>query len=158
MSEAETTRWLTYAELGELLGITPTAARMLAKRRGWQRRTPNAYGDRARVLVTAKPDVQPRTPIARGTFADRMITTPNDQERVNEHPLEQAIAALSKALAGERARVDRLLAELADARAAVRDLVDARAAAEISRNLAASLQRELDSLRARRPWWRRWFR
>jgi hypothetical protein len=47
MPEADQERWLTYVELGRLLGISPTAARMHAKRRGWARRSPNMIGDRA---------------------------------------------------------------------------------------------------------------
>src|SRR5918997_388818 len=53
-------RWVTYAQAGELLGISTQAARMLAKRRGWARRTPNAYGDRALVLLPTDTVVQPR--------------------------------------------------------------------------------------------------
>src|SRR3954468_24047367 len=52
-------RWVTYAQAGELLGISTQAARMLAKRRGWARRTPNAYGDRALVLLPNDVAVQP---------------------------------------------------------------------------------------------------
>src|SRR4051812_36017371 len=44
-------RWLTYAEVGELLGISTGAARQLARRHKWPRRTPNEYGAMARVLV-----------------------------------------------------------------------------------------------------------
>jgi len=60
MPEPDEGRWLTYAEAGELLGVSSSAARMFAKRHGWARRTPNAYGERARVLVTAGANVQPR--------------------------------------------------------------------------------------------------
>jgi len=35
----EAERWLTYAEAGELLGISPEAARQLARRCKWPRRT-----------------------------------------------------------------------------------------------------------------------
>jgi hypothetical protein len=40
MPEPAPERWLTYAEAGAALGISPAAARMLAKRSGWARRTP----------------------------------------------------------------------------------------------------------------------
>ncbi len=36
-------RWLTYAEVGELLGISTGAARQLVRRHKWPRRTPNEY-------------------------------------------------------------------------------------------------------------------
>jgi hypothetical protein len=51
MFEQEEGRWLTYAEAGQRLGISPEAVRQLARRRGWPRRTPNAYGGLATVLV-----------------------------------------------------------------------------------------------------------
>jgi hypothetical protein len=34
-------QWLTYGEAGRRFGVTPEAARQLARRRGWRRRTPN---------------------------------------------------------------------------------------------------------------------
>src|SRR6516162_5182014 len=51
MREPDQERWLTYAEAAALLGISTEAARMLARRHGWPRRSPNAYGGRARVLI-----------------------------------------------------------------------------------------------------------
>jgi len=53
---------------------------------------------------------------------------------------------LPDALTAERARVDQLLTDLADACAAER----------ISADAAAALRHQLDLLLARRPWWRRW--
>ena len=51
MTGSTNERWLTYVEVGELLGCTLTAARMHAQRRGWPRHSPNMIGDRSRVLV-----------------------------------------------------------------------------------------------------------
>jgi hypothetical protein len=68
MPEPEHERWLTYAELGKLLGITPPAARMHAKRRGWPRRSPNAIGARATVLLPADAVVHPRATAVQRTF------------------------------------------------------------------------------------------
>jgi hypothetical protein len=42
---------MTYAEIAELLGISTGAARQLARRHKWPRRTPNEYGAVAHVLV-----------------------------------------------------------------------------------------------------------
>src|SRR3954453_10695904 len=53
-------RWLTYAEVGKLLGISIGAARQMARRHKWPRRTPNEYGAVARVLVP--PDKIPPIP------------------------------------------------------------------------------------------------
>jgi hypothetical protein len=62
MPDVEHDRWLTYVEVGRLLGISPAAARMHVKRRGWERRSPNAIGAHAMVLVPDDVDVQPRAP------------------------------------------------------------------------------------------------
>src|SRR3954468_24729602 len=43
--------WLTYAEVGQLLGISAEAARAMARDQKWPRRTPNDHGALARVLV-----------------------------------------------------------------------------------------------------------
>jgi hypothetical protein len=45
--------WLTYAEIGNLFGISTEAARQMARRRRWARRIPNEYGAVTRVLVPA---------------------------------------------------------------------------------------------------------
>jgi len=45
---------LTYAELGRRLGISPDAARVLTRRRGWQRVHPNRPGAPAVVVVPAE--------------------------------------------------------------------------------------------------------
>jgi hypothetical protein len=46
-------RWLTYIEIGELLGISPEAARAIARRQKWPRQSANAIGRAVRVLVPA---------------------------------------------------------------------------------------------------------
>lgn len=136
-------RWLTYRELGELLGCTANAARMLAKRRGWSRRTPNAYGDKAMVLVPDDADVQPRSAIDR----DHMSRNPNGADQVNVRALEIAVETLRDQLGIANRRVDEPLIALADA----------RTAEMISGNEAAVLRAQLELLAGRRPW-RRWFR
>src|SRR5256885_17159604 len=102
MLESDHGRWLTYADAGEVLGITAQAARMLAKRRGWSRRTPNAYGDRALVQVPDDAVVQRRS----ASNADRTASlltsdhpSSNGHDRLNGRPLEQAIEALPPQLA-----------------------------------------------------------
>ena len=117
MPEADHERWLTYAEAGQLLGISGAAARMLAKRRGWPRRTPNMHGDRARVLVPDGADVQSRA-ASIAVHTAHVITSdqgsPNGPDQVNVRVIEQAITALREALTAERARVDELLHQLAE--------------------------------------------
>src|SRR3954452_14617286 len=55
--------WLTYAEVGRLLGISAEAARAMARRQKWPRRTPNDHGALARVLV---PDDRLPTSVVNG--------------------------------------------------------------------------------------------
>jgi hypothetical protein len=171
MPEGYQERWLTYVELGELLRCTPTAARMHAKRRGWPRRSPNMIGDRARVLVPNDLSVQPRATADRRAFVAPMISEPNgeDQARTpNSSAISSAIEALREQLSIANRRIDELIEDRrrdAEARGAERiridrlltELADARAAERISADSAAALRHELDLLRAR-PWWRRWFR
>jgi hypothetical protein len=73
MVDTEVGSWLTYAEAAALLGCTPEAVRQRARRHEWSRRTPNAYGGQAQILVPDDADVRPRPappPYIRGT-ADR---------------------------------------------------------------------------------------
>ncbi len=132
MPETDEERWLSYAEIGELLGITAAAARMHARRRGWQRRTPNAIGGRAMVLVPAEIAVQPRAAPDQRTFTAHMETGPNGADHPNAAAVSAAIAALVDQLAIANRRIDELTEER---RRLVRILTD-------------------------RPptWWRRWFR
>src|SRR3954466_7161977 len=46
-------RWLTYNEIGEMLRVSPEAARAIARRGKWPRQTANAVGRVVRVLVPA---------------------------------------------------------------------------------------------------------
>ena len=145
MSESESERWLTYAEVGDILGVSAAAARMLAKRRGWPRRTPNAFGDRARVLVPADIAVRPRS----ASYAEHTAhAISSDQDGANEHDqanvrvFEQAITVLQEQLAIANARADRAEHRINELQAA----------------LSEAHRRFIDHLTERRPWWRRWFR
>jgi hypothetical protein len=165
MFESDEERWLTYAEAAQLLGISAAAARMLAKRRGWPRRTPNMYGDRARVLVPVDATVQPRS----ASYAERsghVITGdregPNGRDQVNVRALDQAITALQEQLEianarasraerlfdEERQRADRAERHLDEERKRVDELqtalADAVAAERITAAAAAGLRTELE--------------
>jgi hypothetical protein len=102
-------RWVTYAQAGELLGISTQAARMLAKRRGWARRTPNAYGDRALILLPDDVSVQPCVALSTERAGH---TTPSDSDqsmapdRVNVQPFVDAIEALREQLGITHRQVD----------------------------------------------------
>lgn len=153
MTESDEGRWLTYVEVGELLGVTSSAARMFARRHGWPRRTPNAYGERAQVLVPPEIDVQPRSAlnaVRSGNIGEPDRPAQNGHHQVSDTPnmlavLESLVTPLREQLEGanqradraeqrldeERARADRaetrattLRAELADAQAAERKTVE----------------------------------
>ena len=115
MTGSTNERWLTYVEVGELLGCTPTAARMHAKRRGWPRHSPNMIGDRSRVLVPDDVVVQSRAMNVRRIFDAQVIGEANGRDQTSSANAEafcSAITALSDALAAERARVEQLLMDL----------------------------------------------
>ena len=166
MVEPQNERWLTYVELGDLLDCSASAARMHARRKGWTRRTANMIGEPTRVLVPRDATVSAvqrrgdrRTPVA------QMLDATNGQEAGNSSAVSAAVAVLREQLAVANRRIDDLneerqrdTEERRRLMALLSELADARAAAEISRNLAAGLQRELELLRSIRPWWRRWFR
>jgi hypothetical protein len=60
MPEEDQGRWLSYQELGDVLGCTSNAARMHAVRRKWPRRASNTIGELARVRVPEDVVVRPR--------------------------------------------------------------------------------------------------
>jgi hypothetical protein len=161
MASDEAGEWLTYAEAGKRLGISPAAARQLSRRRGWQRRTPNAYGVAAQILVPAEAPTAPsdgvRTANERGdgkrgteeaTFASLLIEAERKRadraERLFDEERQRADRAEGH-LEEERKRVDQLQVALADAVTAER----------ITAGAAAALRTQLALLTERRPWLRR---
>jgi hypothetical protein len=117
MHNGEREHWLSYRELGTLLGCTANAARMHAVRRGWARRAPNRIGDCARVLVPPEVAVRP----CMTHDAAQFVTQPNGHEQANvraafdardmlqaiRETVEVLTAPLREQLAAERARADR---------------------------------------------------
>ena len=170
---------LTYAELGEQLGLTPDAARMRAKRRareGHWRIVPGNDGrmrvhlaetDLDRERENVHPNVHPNIEDASGEQSD--------EAGAHVRLLEETVAELRRWLAKSDAERDQLAGELrgalerlADLRA---ELATAKAEREAARAVAiadvATAQAEaaakgvlIDELRAelaqaRRPWWRK---
>jgi hypothetical protein len=164
MDSDTTGEWLTYAEVGKRLGISPAAARQLSRRRGWQRRTPNAYGIPAQILVPADALIAPldgvRTAHERGNgehrteeaaFARLLIEAERKRADRAEQLFDEERQRADRAerhLEADRKRVDELRTALADAIAAER----------IAAGEAAALRAELYRQRERSPRWRRWFR
>ena len=132
----EAGRWLTYSELGQAFGISPEAARQHARRNKWPRRTPNAYGEQARVLVPDDAAVahRARTAVIRATTHDRA----DGRDRPDVHAMLETIRLLREALDAANARLD--------------------AAAEERRQLGEERRMWLELLAVRRHWWRRWLR
>ena len=134
---------------------------MLARRHGWPRRSPNAYGGRARVLVPEtmasdreRPALSAGQPASTG---GQVTAQPDGRDQVESEivqAFDRAVTALQQQLDRAGHQIDVLQADLAHLRV---ELADARAAERISADSAAALRHELDLLRAR-PWWRRWLR
>jgi hypothetical protein len=134
MADQAEEQWLTYRELGALLGCTANAARMHAHRRGWPRRAPNRVGDPARVLVLESGGVRERA----SHEAAQCVAQASGSVQALEQAHVRAIEALREQLAIANRRIDELFEER-------------RREAEERRRLMALLT-------DRRPWWRRWFR
>ncbi len=122
--------WMTYAELGRRLGISPAAARQLSRRRKWERRTPNAYGQPAQILVPEDTlNSVPEGNVGGGRTA-------NGEEYDVQASLETAFTLLARQLEREQGRADRAERQLEADRERIEqlttELADARAAERIS--------------------------
>jgi hypothetical protein len=161
---------LTYAELAEVLRITPASANKLARRRRWPR-VPGNDG-KARVSVpedalvprdnppVRPPDGPPPSPL------DVPPVSPPDNNQVHElqalvAKLERELAGVSGELTGVREALDeaRARAGAAEARSSElsTDLAAARTATTKAIAAYAALAEPLEALAAHRakPWWRR---
>jgi hypothetical protein len=139
---------LTFAELGERLGVSPDGARMRAKREGWPVERGNDSRAPARVRVPV--DALPEHPPERRSKSDG-----------NASEFDERMAELAASMAELRAAFDRtreieveLRGELADTRTRAA-VAEARLEAERSGSqaLIAELRQQIED--ARRPWWRR---
>jgi uncharacterized coiled-coil protein SlyX len=157
MTTEITGEWLTYAEAGKRLGITAAAARQLSRRRGWQRRTPNAYGVRAEILVPQEALEKPpqvnadghRTPhgpngVGDASAAAFVLLARQLDDRVAEQA--ETIGDLRQRLDHEQQRVARAEHQVEELRT---ELGDALAAERIAAGEAAGLREEADR---RRRW------
>jgi hypothetical protein len=113
MAKSEEGRWLTYEELAKELGCTVAAARILAVRRKYPRRIPNAYRERTRVLVPEKVELPRRR---RGHNRDTVEHTETVDPAPDSLDLAEAeVRELQAKLATTEAR-------LGDAHATIDDL------------------------------------
>jgi hypothetical protein len=125
---------LTYAALGARLGISPAAARSLAKRL----RLPCSLSDDGRALVSVDPADIKHTPRRRiGSSTDgtvRLLTAELAASQAEVARLERIASAHRADFERERERADRLMIELSQANA------EAMAAREAKARLEGSLQ------------------
>ena len=110
--------WLTYAQAGLRLGISTAAARQLSRRRDWQRRTPNAYGIPATVLVPG--EVLENASKVEAVPHPNGVRTASVEANANglQTAYELAVTALTQQLDRANHRIDGLESQLADAQAA----------------------------------------
>src|SRR5215218_10192987 len=101
-------RLLTYAELGELLGIEPESAKRRAVRSGW-RRVP---GNEGRTLVVVPGTAIPEHPPVPGTATKPEVPDPGDAHERPGDTEREAVAALGAALAAARQDAEAARAEL----------------------------------------------
>ena len=152
--------WLTYEAVGDRLAISPSAARSLARRRGWRRQLDNS--GRALVLVAIEPrppDDQPvtaRSPAGRravdpalATALESHIKTLQREIETLKEQLSAAEARAAAELTASEARAEKQAADFA-ARDAERiaDLAGERARADKAIGAFAALADRLDALAA----------
>ena len=174
-------RWLTYQELGEVLGCSAVAARARAQRARWRRQTSNSDG-LARVLLPDDAELRPvRTRNTRPSAPGAHPRTPNATEGellTRLAALQTELADMARKLGAAEERVeglrtvldverrqaselrqdrDRALEQLEQAQAAhVDELLALR---EQMAAIAHDRDRAAEALAAHLalPWWRRLF-
>jgi hypothetical protein len=132
--------WLTYVELGQLLGTTADAARQKAVRGRWRKQRGN--DGKARVLVEPEVLEAVQTRPARQPAGDDQAAVQVDAVQVDVQLvtlLEGQISYLKGLADSERARADRLQEELLS----------------LAKSHTVMLERYANREPERRPWWRR---
>ena len=152
-------RWMSYSAVGDVLGITPGAAKALSRRRGWEKRpSPNSPSI---VQVRVPSDVP-----AGGAAKSGRKRPPQRDVSVD---VSQALAALQGALErsdGDRRILqqqsdtlwERLAAIQVDLATVAGQAATERAIREAAEKRSHDLQQVVAELRqaASRPWWKRW--
>jgi outer membrane murein-binding lipoprotein Lpp len=159
-------RWVTYAELAELMGCPSGAARARAVRRRWRRQIGN--DGLARVLVPDGEDLSPKwTPTVRLNDSETTAQTDSPPSAPTTPPPRDHDAELMAKLERLQAELVEMARKLGAAEADVtsaKGLVEElrqdrdawRAQIERARSEAEQARSELAAYRAR-PWWRRAF-
>jgi hypothetical protein len=123
MLEENQGRWLSYHELGEVLGCTPNAAGMHAMRRKWPCRASSRIGELARVLVPEDVVMRPCAAHAVEQCDARLAVPVPENEHAAcdvQHMLQEIrdtveilVTPLREQLDYERARADQAERQLA---------------------------------------------
>lgn len=156
------TRWVSYAELAKLRGITKASATRLAMRRAWDRQPGNDGLARVAVPIAAlKPDtddahdaIHDATQDDRGAIGhddgDANLSVIKALEAHVESLRDRLVAADSEA----KALRDRLSETERDREALRQDREDARVRTATAEGEAKALREALGE--AQRPFWHRW--
>lgn len=157
---------LTYAELGQRLGITADGARMKARRERWPVDRANDPRAPARVRVPAErlpehpPEVRPNNFHIHPEVADHSAEIEANVERAERAEAELTalrgqVTELRVALAQAEGRLEVARVEAA-ARTETIDMAGRLHAAELAARETAVVRLEAELARWRLPWWRRW--
>jgi hypothetical protein len=141
--ESMETRLLTYAELGQVLGITVDSAKRLARRRGWRKQPGN--DGRARVAV----------PVER--LVPRDIPTDDRRDDREDLPADDPADSPGDGREdrGARSLLERLEAEIAEWRTKASDRDFLAGQLEGLRLVLEEVRRERDAVSGDRDAWRR---
>lgn len=152
------TRWMSYAELAKLRGISKASATRLAFRRGWPRQSGNDGMARVAVPLTA---LRPDTDATHDEPSDITGDIPHDDMGVNPNVIK-ALEAHVDSLRGRLAAADGEAKALRDSLSEIeRDRDALRQDREEARVRTATAEGEAKALRealreAQRPFWHRW--
>jgi hypothetical protein len=138
--------WLTWAEVGERLNVSPHAARAKATRMGWRRQLGN--DGKTRVLVALEPRAPDQPPMSPRSPPARKSVDPALMHAVEAHnaTLKADVERLEAQLTYEKARTTATEVQLAEANARADKAIAALGA--LADQIAALAE-------ARKPWWRR---
>jgi hypothetical protein len=114
MNDQKAPRWMTYAELGEMVGGSPEAGRQLTIRRHLRKQKDND----GRILVWVDPDtLKRRTPVQTPVEHPEQTPVRTDDQTGQVNALQAHLQTLQEQLGRERARSDQLECELQEAHA-----------------------------------------
>lgn len=146
-------KWMSYRAAGELLGITPEAARHRARRFRWPTQKDN--DGKAQILVPA--DEQGRTPVERLLNGRSEHGVRESRDDADRHPAQQALNDLVAVLKDQLAKAEAGRDQEREAHRVELAKAEAMLKAEVERHAAdiAWHRTEIERLHlaAAKPWW-----